>query len=807
MMSRAHLRTLSAVAFSMVLWVSLAGAAAPDKSARLARAGGPDAGWPPVAARVIYPEGIYVPQDAASQDSALSLPAARDFLSTQPDWKVTIDPLAGGIDRAVGDGLATGTPEAGETKDAAARRFLAKHADLLAAGLDVSETSLVLDDEASTSLPDPAARIVRLDQRHRGLPVIGAGVTFALRDDRIFYLATESLAPVVTSPVPTLTPADALRAVAAHAAVPEEVLGSSREPSLAFLPYENTQGLKPRLGHRLIWILEVKRKGVRPWEGYIAHVDAHDGTVVAFFPEARNFESCQPVPSEARGSVTGGVRPNRADDPEVNRLLPFVRVDEGTKFVSADRNGRFPYAGGGAPSALEGNVFRIRCDQCSNPVQPEATPDESGVLDFGTGGASQSPFVGNGFSTPADRTTYFHLNEAYRLMQKWNAAKFSEVDAFVNIDSTCNAFSSGYMLGFFGGGEGCNNSGEIRDVVMHELGHTWDRTDGNNITSGAMSEWKGDTIAVLMGGDSCIGESFRLVGGASSTCSGVREVDERGSGTSRYDHPPTPEQCPDCYTQTRTWNNCSGEIHCSGEISGQALWHLYNNLRNGIDYVTGLPMPGENPAFTQEQARWLLERWFIGGGASMVTWNPTESGTSVYDAVLIADDDDGNLANGTPHAAYINAALAHHEIAEAVLVPDAPNCAPLQDPLVTTTIERDPATGLPRVRIEWTPTDGSTTFDVYRNTRAGDAFLPVLQNVAAGPILDTGVATGETYRYFVAAVKKTGCAGVSPERTSRPSRSGFPTCRSPPARSPRSRAPRTATGGSSRASEFSSPWH
>ena len=59
----------------------------------------------------------------------------------------------------------------------------------------------------------------------------------------------------------------------------------------------------------------------------------------------------------------------------------------------------------------------------------------------------------------------------------------------------------------------------------------------------------------------------------------------------------------------------------------------------------------------------------------MRTWDPTATGTSEYDAVTLADDDDGNLADGTPHAAYINAAFSHHGIAESVLVADSADCA------------------------------------------------------------------------------------------------------------------------------------
>jgi hypothetical protein len=135
---------------------------------------------------------------------------------------------------------------------------------------------------------------------------------------------------------------------------------------------------------------------------------------------------------------------------------------------------------------------------------------------------------------------------------------------------------------------------------------------------------------------------------------------------------------------------------------------------------------------------------------------------SLYDAVSLIDDEDGNLANGTPHAAYYNGALGHHGLTEASLVSDAPACASLADPIVTATLERDAATGLPSVRLEWTPVGGATTFDVYRNLRAGDAFVPLARDLSVGPFVDTGVRTGVTYRYLVAAVRRAGCAAMSP---------------------------------------------
>lgn len=730
------------------------------------------AAWPPDDSLVFYPEEIVLSEQPAVQEELRKAhPGLKGFLEDRPGWKATLDPYTQSVDRAFGDGLALPGYEAGASPslralgERFALDFLDEHRSLLAPDLDVSSRSLVLNEKTSIELPDPAGRVIQFDLQKDGLPVLGAGLTLGLRDGKVVFLASSALGTVATSSTPRTKADEAVGSVSRYlesGGSPAPPLRLQRQPSLAFYPRLEPSGLTKALRHHLVWILELRPEEAQRWEGYLAYVDAHDGQVLAFFPEAQTVGSCSADPKQAHGTVQGGVRPNRADDPEKSLNLPFARVNVDGKLLPTNINGRYLYPGGVASSALDGELFRAHCDSCSNPAaQPLATGDESGLIDFGLGGAAgPAPVAGNGTSTSADRTTFFQVNQARLLLGKWNNAFFNEIDTFVNINSSCNAFSSGYMLGFFAKGGNCNNTGEIRDVVQHELGHTWDRTDGNGITSGGMSEWKGDILALFIGGDSCVGESFRLSGGSTSACSGVRDIDEKAPG--RTDHPLTPAQCPTCATLTRTTNNCGGGVHCTGEISGQAVWHLLNNLTTGADYVTGVPLAAGNPALSSEQARWVLERLLIAGGPPMQTWNPTASGVSIYDAMMLVDDDDGNLANGTPHAAYINAALSHHEIAESPLVGDSADCAPLADPIVSATLDRDASTSLPMVRIAWTPVGGATTFDVYRNSRAGDGFLPLAQNVAAGPFLDTGVQVGITYRYLVVAVRKTGCATISP---------------------------------------------
>lgn len=704
--------------------------------------GAPAPNWPPDPALVRYPEEILVPQDEQTQQALrLGHPGVRELTKAHPRWKATVDPFSASVDRAFGDGIDLDEPTG--------REFLARHRTLMAAGLESNGSALVMNEKASVPMTDPKARVITFDLRKDGLPVIGAGLSLAVRDGKVVLISSRALRPVTTSSQPKLDAAEALASATAYARLQPGALELQADPSLAFYPRLEAAGVALVLRHHLVWRLLVKPAGAQLWEGYDVWVDARDGRVLAFFPDAQSIGSCTADPKQARGTVVGGVRPNRADDPEVVVNFPFARVNLNGTLATADINGRYLYGGGPASGSLSGDIFRVHCANCIDPSQAFASADASGDVDYGTGGGSNGPPVfGNGLSTLADRSAYYHLHQARQLMAKWDSIFFDEIEVFVNLGDTCNAFSQTSMVVFFGAGGGCRNTGEIRDVMQHELGHNWDRFDGNDITNGGMSEWKADMFALSIGGDSCMAESFHVsTGFPSPTCSGVRDIDEKVVFGG---------------TKSIASNPCGGEVHCVGEIAGQASWHLLNNLMTGADYITGAPLPAGNPALPVERARWILERLLIGGGPPMQVLNPASAGVSIYDAIMLMDDDDANLSNGTPHAAYINPAFTHHGLAETPLVADSADCPALSDPIVNATIERDPSTGLAQVRLDWTPVGGATSFDVYRNTRAGDGFLPLARNVTAGPFIDAGPQIGATYRYFVAAVRRTGCADISP---------------------------------------------
>ena len=710
----------------------------------------PGAGWPPSVA-ALRRRAVEAEQPASRVDAGHAVLGR--FVAAHPAWWVAADPLTGSIERGFGPGL----PLPLVDPVGAVRAWLQQAEPLTSAPLgELSVRALPGGDRPGSVL------WIEITQKHDGIPVLEAGMSVAVKAGHIVYLAGRALGPVRTRSRASVTAPEALARL-------ERRLGARglswlKEPELAFVPEVTGERTVRRLGHRLVWKMMVVPRGEDAVEAHHAWVDAHTGDLVDLFPDALHTAACRADPRARLGQVRGGIRPNRADDPEVVRVFPAVLVDEDGVLKGTDLNGAYPYAGGSAESTLSGLDFDITCLVCAE--QPRAQADTAGRIDFGSGGGSAgNPVIGNGLSTPAGRTTFYHLSQARQLFEKWDVAVFPQIRVEVNLAASCNALSSRYMVRFFQGGNSCGNTGEIRDVIDHELGHNWDRVDGIGITNLVrtdLSEWKGDMVAMLMGGDSCIGESFFLDpdSWSTTTCSGVRDIDEKAPG--RRDHPLTPSECPTCATLTLSSNDCTTvTAHCNGEITGQATWHLKQNLLTGTDYVTGVVLPGNNPALSAQQTQYLLEKWLLAGGPPIKNWKPGKPGISPYEAITVEDDDDLDLGNGVPHGAYINAAFQHHELAESATIADSANCAAPPDPGVSVRVEPHPVTGRPRVRIDWTG-GGEGVARVYRNWRIGDAFLPVGGAATDGPVFDDNVGVGETIRYLVVSVSPDGCGMISP---------------------------------------------
>lgn len=606
-----------------------------------------------------------------------------------------------------GNALAEGDPRDLALLERRVRALVAAHPGLLAPAVG----ELVLSPQRSVVLDEGRVAFVDFDWTIGGIPVEGAGVYVHLNSGNVIQLGTRLLSGVADPPSPVLDAAAAQRALRDYvrSATPGDGDGEldrpHGEPRLFFLPLEEESGLR----HRLVWEVAFRRVGEQAtWTG---RVDARDGTVLQFFD------------ANAYGEVTGGVYPRTVVDPETVVPFPFVQVD-GAGISSAA--GRFPFDGAAVTTGLDGRFFSTNCQGCSGPAQAYGATDLGlGWLQLGTGGFDQAA---NGVSTPAERNSFFHLNEVRLVARKWlNLPWFDQtLVSNVNIASTCNAYWNG-SVNFYRSGGGCNNTGEIADVMQHEWGHGIDQN--TLLGDAATGEGTGDHVAFLMTHGSVIGPYFRTSGG------GVRDVNRLTSPNGLMTRSNVSSKCAPAGI------GCSGPLgrqcHCEGEIYGQTGWDLAQSLVAKHGYHTG----------------WLTyERMFFASLPQAGSYLPNQA-NSIYDAYLAVDDDDGNLANGTPNAKQIYDAFALHEIAGTQRATTA-GCARPAEPVVTVT------PGCNGVTLSWPAVSGAAKYRLMKTMFSPDrAFLP-LAEVTGTSYADGEVRPGTTYYYAVQAITAGGCGST-----------------------------------------------
>lgn len=189
-----------------------------------------------------------------------------------------------------------------------------------------------------------------------------------------------------------------------------------------------------------------------------------------------------------------------------------------------------------------------------------------------------------------------------------------QMRANVNTFGSCNAYYNG-NINFLLETPICNNTGRIQDVIYHEYGHHYHRTlVQSGSVNGAIGEGSGDYLSATITNDAKIGPTFLKTGTGSGE---VRDIE------------------PDkVYPQDVT-----GSVHEDGKIWAGAMWDLRKIMIQRFGYEEGTA---------------INDRLF----ALALTQGP--SLTSCYAAVLVADDDDGNLSNGTPNQGLIDIAFGAH---------------------------------------------------------------------------------------------------------------------------------------------------
>ncbi|MEM7353649.1 MAG: hypothetical protein AAF657_22820 [Acidobacteriota bacterium] len=494
--------------------------------------------------------------------------------------------------------------------------------------------------------------------------------------------------------------------------------------------------------HRLVWVLNpgLATDAHGQWE---ALIDAHSGELVAF-QDTANYASTREVEGGVYPISNDGVAP---DGIEVQYPMPFADLaNGGSNFVTDTGGNLLSCVDGDITTALAGPFIQIN-DACGT-VNETTSGD---ILDLGMSGGTDCvvPPGASAGNTHSARSGFYELNRS----AEWGRSHLPDniwlqmqLPSAMNNNGNCNALGGPGGLTFFTSGGGCSNTGEIAGVFVHEWGHGMDGSDATPTIS-SPGEGIADIYASLRLNTSCIGRNFRPgancggYGDPCTQCSGVRDIDFANRASGQPHDIAFIDQCGPGNTN----GPCGGSVHCEGAVYGEAVWDLWNRDLVAAPYNMSL-----------DTARELATRLTFVGSGAVGNWfncNPgqgTGDGCNAdggYLSYLAADDDDGNLNNGTPHMQAISAAFGRHGIACPTPTVTDSGCAgtPTTAPSVTATA-RDRGVGL-----TWNAIAGADSYRVYRaeGVHGCDFGKILVAEITGTSYVDEGLKNGREYSYIV----------------------------------------------------------
>lgn len=508
-------------------------------------------------------------------------------------------------------------------------------------------------------------RTVGMRQYHHGMQVIGGQVSFRFKNDRLFVIAAEALPHVDVPPM----------AFSASATVAADAASAWMRASAgdAWTSAVDGPHVLPVISHRQVTYHAVMRATVEarePLGRFHAYLDAATAAPVAREQLLRFAEGTLLYNVPLRTPAA-----ERADLP-----ASHAEILAGTLETATDAGGLVSWDGD-APLELTATVTGPLV-AISNQIAPSEQTSASFLLEPGGTAVWDER---DDELVDAQLSTFMHAHVAKEHARRF-APDLAYLDeqllARVNIDNTCNAYSDGTTINFFRASERCENTARLADVVYHEFGHAlhWQSIiPGVGRFDGAFSEGLSDYLAATITNDPAMAIGFFR------DDEPLRHIDPEG-----FEH---------------RWPRDIGEIHYTGLIFAGAMWDLREALVEEYGYEEGVA---------------LADRLFY------AAVQRASSIPATYVEILAADDDDGNLANGTPHECLINKTFgALHGLRDIRAVHDPVGAQPptREDYLITTQVtglsDRCDGDKVKAVTVRWEQRDTGAGDEIVARPVAG----------------------------------------------------------------------------------------
>jgi|JI6StandDraft_1071083.scaffolds.fasta_scaffold00871_2 Zn-dependent metalloprotease len=541
------------------------------------------------------------PYDVIQQQRLRSQTHWENFVATNGTWYVHFDEKSGMPHRAYGAPISISGNSIEEKAIQFAHEKLAQY--------QIDPTAL----QSFGNTIKGKYTYVNFRQTYQNIEVLGSRYMVKFFNDNVVAFGCD-LYPILTiNTTPTISESQAKNY--ALAGISNQIRETNSNEELYILPVIENSTYAYYLAYKVV-VKTIAESGVPA--NYETLVDAHTGELLSRINTVKHSHAmnhghpgkpCKNTCTNDQmmavtATITGQVHLNNPYDTPLIMGLPNIYLTSSAVNYQADQSGELSLPlspNSSATVRLEGPWSRIYSDG--------VTPSLSVTLLDG-----QNDISLNAVSNVKERSAYRSVQRIHDFMKEWMPTEFDGMDfqlpTNIDVAGDCNAFYDGQSINFYDIGAGCNATSLVADVCYHEYGHgindNYYQSQGGNFNNGAMGEGYADFWAIACSNTPLLGVGFYT---------------ENEDPLRRYD------QGPRVYP-----SDISGEVHNDGEIIMGAWWDTH--LLMGGDWNITMP---------------LFVETYAGLQAETNNGNEGVAYTDVLIDLLQADDDDGDITNGTPH--------------------------------------------------------------------------------------------------------------------------------------------------------------